>query len=75
MAISALIIEINKEIILNCVLCIHYLIQFKKDQIKTQTLINFDNKINTINYFSIIKLGLYLNFLSFGIVLLQLIKT
>lgn len=30
------------------ILCIHHLVQFKKDQVKVQALLNFDIKINTM---------------------------
>lgn len=47
---------INTFLLLKCMPYIHYLIQFKKAQIKVQTLIDFGSEINTINWSYIAKL-------------------
>lgn len=58
MGISAFVTEVNKEIVLNYISYIYYLVQFKKDQVKIQTLIDFGNKVNIMNSAYAAKLGL-----------------
>lgn len=53
-----LIPVINIFLPLKYVLYIYYMVHFKKDQIKAQTLINSNNKVNTITKLYVIKLDL-----------------
>lgn len=43
---------------LECVLCIYYLVWFKKNPVKVQALLNFGNKVNVMTLTYIAKLGL-----------------
>lgn len=47
----------NFTLLLERVLCIHYLMRFKKDQAKVQVLINSDNKVNVMILAYTAKLG------------------
>lgn len=48
---------LTTNFLLEYILYIHYPIQFKKDQVKTQALIDSDNKVNTITLAYTQKLG------------------
>lgn len=41
-----------------CIPYIHYLVHFKKNQVKTQALIDSDSKVNAITWSYVTKLGL-----------------
>lgn len=48
----------NSALLLEYILCIYYLIQFKKDQIKVQALLDSSSKVNVIPSAYTTKLGL-----------------
>lgn len=52
--------------LLKCIPCIHYLVRFKKDQVKVQALIDFDNKINIMTAAYAAKLGLRVHLTDIG---------
>lgn len=56
MAISKLVAGANKEI-LKLILCIYYLVSFKKDQAGVQALIDSKSKVNAIIPVYTLKLG------------------
>lgn len=50
-------VQDNSTMLLKYVLYIYYLIWFKKNQTKTQTLIDFSNNVNAITLVYLKKLG------------------
>ena len=48
----------NKPLVLDWVPCIHYLIQFKKNKVQVQALIDFGSEINVMTLGYVLKLGL-----------------
>lgn len=49
-----------------CIFCIHYLVWFKKDQAKVQTLIDSSNEINAMTLAYIARLGLKIRPINIG---------
>lgn len=56
---EALALVINNPVLpLECVLCIHHSVQFKRDQIEIQALLDFRSKVHYITPVYAAKLGL-----------------
>lgn len=50
--------EVNSILSLKCVLYIHHLMQFMKDQAKIQAFLDSGSKVNTMSSTYVVKLGL-----------------
>lgn len=66
MSIPAIKVFISEAPSLKYVLCIYYPIQFKKDQIKMQALLNFGSEVKVMTPAYAAKLGLKVRSINFG---------